>query len=99
MRNNRFWAFGGGLPRCRCMAQDTRGSGIGCDNMTVVIVKIKPVRKKSDEWNTNEENEKRRLICTVFAFSRVAAVARKGRVAETPPAALSRPPQSVCEGA
>lgn len=26
------------------MAQDTRGSGIGCDNMTVVIVKIKPVR-------------------------------------------------------
>lgn len=28
----------------RCMAQDTRGSGIGCDNMTVVIVKIKPVR-------------------------------------------------------
>lgn len=26
----------------RCMAQDTRGSGIGCDNMSVVIVQFEP---------------------------------------------------------
>ena len=25
----------------RCMASDTRGSGIGCDNMSVVIVVLK----------------------------------------------------------
>lgn len=79
----------------RCMAQDTRGSGIGCDNMTVVIVKIKPARAA--------DGGRRGGPSPGGSLARVEGNRHwfllPNLLRLTPPLSAALPPQTVMEGA
>jgi len=52
----------------KCLAEDTRGDGSGCDNQTCIIIKLKDLPPKTDNGVPNE-NEVESKVDTVVAES------------------------------